>query len=233
MRSPQLILSVFCLVGSWQYVFSQGQTTSAQHLEARIKELHAKFRLESDAREQRSGTTQRYHDERVSIEALIAIIDEERSQRPLGILYEQAIAEIGKYSNNPKAVQALVDNLDEPQKPTPRLTQMPLEHFVAARALVNCGGMARHRILESLGEPHSRRKVHLMAYVLAMLDQTAGRPFDVQLTVIRLADELKWIESASNAPKPGDEVRRKNIDQIMSIIRLPQFSVLEIPLPRP
>ena len=113
-----------------------------------------------------SRTNHKQEEEQLTIQALVAIIKRDRNQ---GMVYHQAIEELGKYRDNPAALRALVENINPLPSRAPSFTGSPIEHFRAAQILVKCGPRARRQILNSASRPQSERTLHIMAYVLVQL----------------------------------------------------------------
>jgi hypothetical protein len=198
-----------------------------RELQEQMAELRESFAQDIAAARANSTSNARQIAERLKIDALIAIINEERR----GAFYSKAIEELAKHPDSHAAVRALVANIDEPPSPAPSFTGSPLEHFPAARALLKCGPRARTHIYNTLLNSQSDRRLHIMAYVLAQLDQDEHRPFSVDLTVRRLTREAEWIANHPIADRESTETYVKNFKQMISIMQDAQFSVKDFPPP--
>ena len=157
------------------------------------------------------------------------IIKGERADEAPIAFYQRALAELGNYPDNNAAVGALLENIDEPEPAAPKLSGSPLEHYVAAQTLIKCGQRSRMHILASLVHPQSERKLHMMAYVLAQIDQEKNRPFNVDITVLRLMREIEWLADRPQTDLEGIETKIKNLQRMIAIMLDPTFSVKPFP----
>jgi hypothetical protein len=195
-------------------------------IEARISELRPKLL----ARSQQDGFHSKAppRDEIITVEALAKIASTARTRNESS-LYRQALIELSKYQESNTAIRALIANVDEPESPAPRMTQRPLEHRIAAPALIRCGSKVRHYIVESLSNPQSERRLHILAYVLADMDQDKDQPFSVDVTVLRLTNVLKHVDSLPSRHHESQQVMAKNLLRMIEIMQQPQFSVKGFP----
>ena len=198
----------------------------SEHVRKRVEELRERFSRELAVR---STVNDKQADRETTVDALVAIIKSEAVNAGPTALRHQALAELGNYPENNSAIRALLDNIDEPESAAPKFTGSPLEHYVAAQTLIKCGQRARMHILASLVHPQSERKLHMMAYVLAQIDQEANHPFGVDITVLRLTREIKWLADPPQADQEGVETRTKNLQRMIAIMLDPTFSIKPFP----
>lgn len=222
------IVSLDVPLAAW----GQTQPNHPELVQQQISEFRQRFAREIANRDDSVGMRKRMN-EQATVEALLAIINDERKKLAQGSLYHQALKELGNYPDNSAAVEALVDNIDQPPSPAPSSAGSPIAHFTAAQALLKCGMRARRQILASLWIPQSERKLHIKAYVLTQLDQSGDtHPFDVEVTVIRLTRAIRWANDLKTvADRGGVETYSNNLRQMISIILDPGFEVKNFPPP--
>ena len=210
----------------------QTEPNHAELVQQRISELRNRFTRELANPDDSAGMRKQMN-EQTTVEALVAIIHDERKKPAQGALYHQALKELGNYPDNRTAVETLVDNIDQPPSPAPGSSASPIAHFTAAQALLKCGTRARRYILTSLWTPQSERKLHIKAYVLAKLDQAEDyHPFDVEVTVVRLMRAIKWADDlAGAAHRDRTDTAISNLRQMIKIILDPAFEATDFPPP--
>jgi hypothetical protein len=214
-------MMLFAVLAAARAGWAQPEPKHEELVQQRISELREKF-----ARRLPNMRDWRKIDEEATVEALLAIIAEERRQAPRGALYHSALEELGHYPDNRSAVKTLVENIDTGVSPAPRLTVSELEGYTAAETLVKCGPRARRHILEALTRSQPERNLYLLAYVLVELDQDQGR-FDVELTVARLTRQIEWYEQLQPPAEAGGESTAvKNLRRVIAVIRDPEFKSL-------
>jgi hypothetical protein len=197
----------------------------------RIAELRAELEREIATNVQPAGES-RQALASATVQALAAIVKQERDGGNRGAVYQQALQALANFPDHHVAVRALVENIDEPPSPAPILTRNPLEHFPAATALLRCGTKARSQILLSLDRPHSDRELHIKALVLAQLDQARDfQPFDVEVTVLRLARAVKRISDQPGNSTEAAQTAISNLQRMTSMLLDPGFAVADIPRP--
>jgi len=161
---------------------------------------------------------------RPSIEALIETVNDGRRDKE----YYDTIREIGRsYSDNLRAIRLLVKYIDTPPSPAPQFDRNPLAYFPEARMLLTCSApKVRIAIFDAAETPKSTRQLHLMAYVLAQLDQDYERPFDADVTMLRISREIKWANRAEHQME-----KTKNLRRMIELISDPFFAGRDIPHP--
>jgi hypothetical protein len=139
------------------------------------------------------------------------------------------LEELGRFPDDRSAVRALLENIDEPAINGPVLTHNPLENYTAAPALSRCGAIARSEILASCRNELTERKLHMMAYVLVLLDKDEGVLYDTDVTVFRLMRELRHPEGRFGRQRDTAEVYGKNLRRMISMMLEPLFFVRDFP----
>lgn len=192
----------------------------------KVDSLRSQF---ADANRQPDNVSRSGVGERLTIEALAQLTEQQRNSQSFGGVYKRAVEELSRYLHNSRAVQALINTIDEPPSPAPNFTQSPLEHLYAASTLSKGGDKVRGHLLEALKNVHSARKLHIIALVLARIDQSEGRPFSARATMQHLIDEAQWVQDNKSLGDDSRTIRMRNIKYIMSLLVEPQFHLTSIP----
>jgi hypothetical protein len=211
---------------------AQGPLNDSEAVTRRVTELRERF-----ARDAEDSTGRRAFDRRidreVTVKALLSMIEDDGVKESNRALFAKVLKELANYPDNSDALRALVDNIDQPiVSGAPFFTSSPLEHHTAAQGLITCGNRSRLAIYAALSHPQSERRLHIMAFVLAQIDQDMYRNFSVELPVLRLTREIRWIhESKGNESDESEDsqMRIKNLRRMIDIMLDPKFALKPFP----
>lgn len=181
MRSVITIVSVASLLAFASTVSAQPAfSLDPAAVEARVAELTRRLPVEREqVREQVARET--------TVQALVNIVEAYVKDGSNKDVVGAAIEELAKYPESHRAVRCLFQVIDI--RPFFAVNGDPLWSYPAAQALIRVGVPARNRILHC-GVPIPEHKLHLRAYILAMIEQTDDDPRSGRLMAIaRLANE--------------------------------------------
>lgn len=212
---------------------AQGALNDSEAVARRATELRDSFARARDGSTGLSDSDRRRIDREVTVRALLSILEEENAKERQGAISSQVLKELANYPENHEALRALVANIHQPiVSGAPFFTGSPLEHHTAAQGLIQCGNRARPAIYAALSHPQSERRLHIMAYVLAQIDQDKYRNFSVEVPVLRLTREIRWIhESKGNegGESEDDQMTIKNLRRMIDIMLDPKFELKRFP----
>jgi hypothetical protein len=210
---------------------AQGALNDSEAVARRATELRDSFAR--DASTGLSDFDRRRIDREVTVRALLSILEEESAKERKGAISSQVLKELANYPENYMALRALVANIHQPTvSGAPFFTSSPLEHHIAAQGLIQCGNRARPAIYAALSHPQTERRLHIMAYVLAQIDQDKYRNFSVEVPVLRLTREIRWVyESKGNESDESedDQMTIKNLRSMIDIMLDPKFALKRFP----
>lgn len=210
---------------------AQGALNDSEAVARRVTELREGFARDTkDSAGVSDFDRRRRIDREVTVKALLSIIEDESIKEGNKALFSTVLNELANYPENWDALLALVDSIDQPiVSGAPFFTSSPLEHHTAAQGLVKCGNRARPAIYSALSRPQSDRRLHIMAYVLAQIDQDKYRTFSVEVPVLRLTREIRWIHESPSNESEEAQMKIKNLRRMVEMMLDPKFALKSFP----
>jgi hypothetical protein len=209
---------------------AQGALSDSEAIARRVTELREGFARDAKDSTGQSDFDRKTIDREVTVKALLTILEDESVKEGNGALSSQVLKELANYPENWDALLALVENIDRSIAPGgPFFTSSPLEHHTAAQGLIKCDNRARPAIYAALSHPQSERRLHIMAYVLAQIDQDKYRNFSVEVPVLRLTREIRWIHESPSHENDESQMKIKNLRRIVEMMLDPKFALKPFP----